>query len=498
MNGAEETTARQTLKDKDVMMRLNHWLATLAGILAMACGIPSASAQSNPFNTPPANPVQSVVHPITARSQSPAGYPPEGGVVQGGYNVVPAGAMGGDPSYRPMPPDQAYGPAMPGMQPWPQVSPFEHRYSEHRNEGGLWTLRNNDASRKYYGGFGAMLFQMRHPDRGLFGNQSVAVVQGNRPAGRDLITIGTNNFAPIPDSIFTDTFNTEGVRVYWGYWDADDTGLELVGWWASQVTEDFNAFQSFDPNNPPPFVARGYVVPTNNGQIGGAMLFFDGSLKTRYRMSAANGQFTKMLRTIWEWNDMLKVRPSVGARYTFLQEGLFFNGFNYSDTVAPYESTLNTHINSHMAGPEIGIHSEIGAGSFMKVTTGTKFILYINHEVRHLDGSNFIDIASLTGPGAFPFPGAFSDADSATHISPAFEQTVHFEAKVFELVPFLNRMDFFKNAKLRGGLTFLDIGLISRPNKSTKYNSFPLVPTLKTSRSSWNFLAWDVGLHFEY
>jgi hypothetical protein len=505
-NGTEETSARQTLNDKDVTMRLNHWLATVAGILAMACGMPSAVAQSDPFRAP-TNSLPSEVAPISVRSQSPMAYPPgygpPGNVAPSGYSDYAPDPTGGADNWNSSPPGPASGPGVPGMQPWPQVTPFEHRYSEHRNEGGLWMLRNNDASRKYHFGFAAALFQLAKPESTIFGDKFVASSRNlinappPPPNDRRFIPIGGSNYSF--DSVFADTFNTAGLRVNWGYWDADDTGLELIGWWASQVTEDFDSFPLFNPNSPPPFMPRGFAVPTNNGQPGGTLLFFDGSHSLRYRMLAANGQITKMARTIWEWSDVVRIRPTYGARYTFIREGMFFHGYNYAPMVNPYESFLSNDISTHLAGPEVGFHISAGGG-FFKITAGTKFILYVNHELQHLNGENFVDSGSLALQNPVPIPPRlpFNDSRSTTHVSPAFEQTVHAEMKIFEWIPWVNRMDFFKNAKLQGGLTYLDIGEISRPSETIKYNSFPYYPQLKNGRSKFSALAWDVGLQFDY
>lgn len=505
------------------MMRLKHWLATLAGILAMACGTLSATAQSNPFNTPPTNSIRSQVGPLTVRSQSPAGQPMgygPGYVMPSGYNGYPPGPPGPpagtvvDPNYCP-PQGGAYGPSIPvvpeqpAMQPWPGISPFEHRFSEHRNEGGLWTLRNNDAARKYFVGVSAMLFQNKNPERGVIGDRKAAGILGQPTAdGREFYPVnGDAVLAQVP--IFSNAFTTEGIRANWGYWDPDETGLEIIGWWGSQVRQRFRTPAVFDIQNPVETI--GPTIPAL--QIDGTpiYLFYDGSFKAEYVQELWNAQIQRMARPMFRWNDVFVVRPMYGARYFGLSEQQNIDaydflpgpGFGFVDPMYIHNSVV-----SHMAGPQIGLHYILG-GDFFKVVCGTQFILFINHERQKLNGFNFGSQSQRSGfPQNDPFyndaqivpAGArfFSDSSSSTHVSPAFEQTVQFQMKLFSLIPYVNRMDFFKNATVTGGLTFLDIGLVTRPSKSISYVALPGKPSLETDRSSFSTLAWDVGVQFSY
>ena len=438
------------------------------------------------------------------------GYPPGGGPVPAGYNVVPPGATGADPNYCP-PGAAGYGYGMPpGFQPWPQVTPFEHQFTDHRNEGGLWTLQHNDAGRKYFAGVGAMLFRNKNPERGIIGDFDAGVALGQpTDFGREFYPVnGDSPLTQVP--IFSNDFTTEGIRANWGYWDPDETGLEIIGWWGSEVKQTFATPAFFSVTNP--VATIGPTIPAL--QIDGSplFLFYDGHFKAEYSQELWNVQIQRMARPIFRWNDMLAVRPMYGARYFGIRERQNINAFDFLQTpgfsfVDPM--FIHNSVKSHMAGPQVGLHIVLGGGGFFKVTSGTQFILFINHERQRLDGFNFGSESQRTGllqndPFFFDAlnvpPGArfFSDSRKSTHLSPAFEQTVHFEAKLFSLIPWVNRMEFFKHATVRGGLTFLDIGLLTRPSKSLSYVALPGKPSLRTDRSNFFTLAWDVGIQFEY
>lgn len=476
-------------------MRLKFWWTPILGVMAIAFGGLPAQAQPDPFNTPPqrGGTFTSHVRPIT--SDAPAG--PGAVEIPGFHSVANPGAKHAD--------------AATYMQPWPGLSLFENRYRRLQNSNGLWQMETNNSRRRYFAGLNAMFFQMQSPEQSLVGDTGAHRLLGAFPDGaaktpdvdRDTVTIksqffvqnitGGTNF--IGKRIFKFPFKTEGVRANWGFWDADDTGLETVAWWASDVFYEFALFEEFDPTNPPPFSPRGPVIPARLPNGAAVSLFFDGSFTLRYRQSAANAQITRMMRTIWE-SGPLRVRPMYGARYTLVREGMFFTGFDYSDTITlPFQTTLASETTSHLAGPEVGLLGTLGGDSF-KVTIGSRFILYVNHERQRLNGNNFIDIFTRQTFGNQNL--RFDQQRDSTHLSPAFEQTVHFEAKLFQYVPGLNRIRAIREAKLRGGLTYLDIGLIARPNKSVRYNAFPGAPRLQTKRSKFSLLAWDVGLSFDY
>ncbi len=267
--------------------------------------------------------------------------------------------------------------------------------------------------------------------------------------------------------------------------------------------EDFQLGQGFSATG---IGAAGPVVPVLQPGNNSIFLFFDGNFKLTYRQVMVNGQVNRMLRPIYRWGDAVTVRPMWAARYNYIGEELNFAGTGFFNNLQS-PSSIRNEIKSHLAGPAVGLHTVIG-GETLKVTLGSQFILFANHERQKLRGTNFGGVAqrglnandpALNQALGVPFGNrSFRSTRKTTHISPAFEQTVHFEAHVFRLIPWVNRMRFFQDAKLRGGLTYLDIGNVARPAESIKYNALPLTPIVKTSRSKFSAFAWDIGLQFAY
>lgn len=434
--------------------------------LSLRLAVPTQSARPFSDSAP-------VIRAQNAGLYGPAGYAPAG--LPGMRSVAEPASMapgaGGPPSapgtVLSHPPGYAGVPE--GSLPWPSVSPFQSKLSTHFNDNGTWFWENRNGQRRYFAGIEAMLFRLKSPDQALFGDTATAGFLGVDTA----VTLGSRRGG---ENFFNRPFKTEGIRFHWGFWDPTDTGFELVAWWASDVFKRIHS-----PNG-------GFTVPAWDG-IAGVDIDFSVETNFVYRQVAANAQITRMMHPIWKWgDDTLVLRPTYGARYFFLRERLSFDGI----TTTLFESSLDNSVKSQLFGPSVGLYATLGKGNFLKVTLGSKFILFVNHERQRLRGDNFLDENA-------PVPAfRFQDSRADTHVSPAFEQTVHFETKLFQYIPLLNRVRFLNDATLRGGLTFLSIGEVQRPNGSTEFRAWPLRPNLKTNRTEYNVFAWDVGILFEY
>jgi hypothetical protein len=377
----------------------------------------------------------------------------------------------------------------PGTLPYPQISPFEHRFSEHGIENGLWMHDVNDSPRRYYGGVTAMALRVRKPERALVGNPKFAfllAVSQNAP-----VTIGQ----PYNGThIFDKNFKTEGIRLHWGFVDADDTGMEFVAWWATDVTQQFKIGQDADASDPATTVQFAPGIPVENGS-GGDVLLFDRMYRIRYSQEAINLQFERGMTAIWK-SSGIKIRPVWGIKYLFLRERMMWDGVgggNLGGFPPLFSGFMNTSIRSHMVGPQLGLRGEFGGDSF-KIVAGSRFIIFGNIERLRLEGDNYGNPFQV----ALGNINSFSQTIRNSHLSPAYEFTIHGEAKVLQFVPLLNRYDFFKEASLRVGFTLFNVAEVARPGRSVRHNGLPMTPELITDRSKWSYTAWDFGLSFKY
>jgi hypothetical protein len=455
---------------KDNVMRLQHWLTAIVFILSFAFAPIAAEAQGYPG------------------SQSPGPYYGGGGVVATGYGGPPAQQM---PSSNGLPgnPTPHYsaqlssGGVPPGMLPHPAISPFEHRFSEHSIENGLWMHDSSSSPRRFYGGVSAVLFRLRKPEEALFGDSAFRAVATGSP-----ITIGVANGT---NHVFDKHFKSEGIRIHWGFIDADDTGLEATAWWATDVTQQFKLGQDADASNPSLAIAMPPSIPVANGGAGDNLIF-DRMFRLKYVQEAVNVHADRLFSPWWK-SENIKVRPLGGIRYMYLREGMHFTGIAGGPPY--YTGALNTNIRSHLVGPQIGLQAVIGGDSF-KIITGTRVVVFANIEKIRLEGNNFGTPAQVgLGGGS---ANAFTQTLTTSHLSPAFEQTVHIEANVMQFVPYLNTFDIMRNATFRAGFTFFNVAEVARPGRSVRYRGLPQFPEAISDRSKWSFVSWDFGLNFTY
>jgi hypothetical protein len=111
-----------------------------------------------------------------------------------------------------------------------------------------------------------------------------------------------------------------------------------------------------------------------------------------------------------------------------------------------------------------------------------------------MEGDNFGTPAQV----AIGTINSFSQTINTSHLSPAFEQTIHLEARVLQFIPFVNRYEVLRNAKFRTGFTWFNVAEVARPGRAVRFRGIPLQPEVKPDRSKWSFTAWDFGLTFTY
>ena len=181
-------------------------------------------------------------------------------------------------------------------------------------------------------------------------------------------------------------------------------------------------------------------------------------------------------------------------------------------------TTVNSRAQSHLAGPEIGLRYDLG-GSGLKLTGHSKVGLMMNREKLSLDGNNvgmgtrieegtyISPIAGGTRSELFsptvddPDANAFADQKAVTHVSPMFEQAFNAQIPIFEMVPVLNRMRAFDNAKLNLGYSITFIGELASTNNSILWQGNPqggLFPEIDIDRKSFYTSNWSFGLQWDF
>lgn len=180
--------------------------------------------------------------------------------------------------------------------------------------------------------------------------------------------------------------------------------------------------------------------------------------------------------------------------------------------VTPTTTFVNSKVDTHLAGPELGIQFDIGGDKF-KIWGQTKVGIMANQETIELEGDNVGMIvradptdtdrpkALIDPTAADPNPNAFTDRQTHTHISPMFEQSIFMEMAIFDKVPVLKRMKLLEEAKFKFGYTYIVAGEVARPYDSILWQGMPtrgLFPSINVKRESWSVGTWSVGIDWLY
>jgi len=350
-----------------------------------------------------------------------------------------------------------------------------------------------------------------------------------------------------------DPSTTAGIKGNLGFFNEDDTGVMATAWWGGEASSEF--VRGADVINGIPvtrsmintlagqnLTPRNGVIPLYNGEPG---LFGDGStakydvlFQMRNTVEAAGANFSLYQQPLYK-NGGIKVRPLWGLRYQYIGEGFHFkgvdSGFNYeltgvttggttgsttgttytgrpvSTTMVAlynqYEARLNNTVQSHIAGPEIGLRFDLGENSSgFKIWGETNLGLAVNSEEIHLWGDNIGDPlfdARLNGntPPRMLDPAndsTFNSKVNSAHVSPMFQQSVFADMDLLSAIPVIRKMPLFEYATFRFGYTFTWVGEVSRPAETINWQGFPLYPEIKRTRSGWHANQLNFALDWKY
>ena len=387
------------------------------------------------------------------------------------------------------------------------------------------------------------------------------------PTTEQLI-IPQNSFFPARKvSIFEDNPSSPGFKVRAGYFNDDGTGLGVEGWYAFQNNETFQVGQ--DHVNGIPItqsLIAGVDLTTvilpddfdggfNNGLIyinylvGGLSLNEDsGAIDTIYPDAGFTGTTQKYdllyrldigseagsanvnyyLGHVMKRKSMRAV-AFASARYFYLDEYFRFHavdsGFGYDlggavgegtfrpddDVFGPVypmlDSSLQSSTTSHLAGPELGIRTDLGRSDRFNLWMQTSAGLMVNHESVEVHGENIGNAhrfnsnfgLGILDPSLDMFANdtRFRDKEQHTFISPTFNFGLNAEMDVLGYLPLLKHIPLVNHAELTLGYNFLLIGNVSRPAQSINWRGFPQYPSVKSNRDTFEAHQLSAGLMFE-
>jgi len=341
-------------------------------------------------------------------------------------------------------------------------------------------------------------------------------------------------------SVLGDPGTTAGIKGNLGFFNEDGTGVVATAWWGGEATSSFSRGDEFIGGYRVDQALTSYlggqnltpsngVVPLYNGEVGlsgfglGSTAKYDVLYSVRATTEAAGANVNIYQQPFYS-TDSFKLRPLWGLRYQYIGEGFSFrgidSGFNYnitglttstgtgttttytgrpiSTTLTPlysqYTATLNNMIQSHIAGPEIGLRFDLGGSrSGFKVWGESNLGLAVNSEEIHLYGDNIgdplLDTRFNGNPGSRMLDpnnqSEFNQRSNSAHVSPMFQQSIFADMDLLSAIPVVRKMTLFENATFRVGYTISWVGEVSRPTESINWQGYPLYPEIKRNRSDW-------------
>jgi hypothetical protein len=434
----------------------------------------------------------------------------------------------------------------PGATQWPYISPYTApAVDQHSYQNGFWYNEQMRGGRRYYAFLGGALSTFADPDDVLIGNPKAPrdfrtlTATGGGGVGTGATTGTREVFAARDWSAVEDHMQGGGFQGMMGFFNPDDSGWFLSGFWAEEGHAGYSAIDPpGDPARPVDTLRARAGIPIFDGSqdvttlppvppnttgttvIGAGVIPYD----MYYRLgwsSQAYGIGTGFYTNPVFRGGALKIRPMLGLRYLNVRENATFegadSGLDYTidgDNLAPvagsvtgvpdvFESALRANTKAHLAGPEAGLRFDVGGDKFL-VWTQSKFSLFANHSTREIDG---FGIGRITG-AALPAPTTptpndrtltgFHEQDTTTHVSPAFEQSIFLRAPILSHVPGIRKLKVFEEAQFQMGYTFLVVGAMYRPGNVIDWAGFPQFPQLNSEKTTYFVSTWSWGVEWMY
>lgn len=171
----------------------------------------------------------------------------------------------------------------------------------------------------------------------------------------------------------------------------------------------------------------------------------------------------------------------------------------------PVTSILDNEIESHLAGPEIGLNYDFGSSGGFRLGGSTNFGLLMNYQRIELSGDN-IFVTTRQSDLIIPSetnatPNDFRTTETHTSVSPMIEQMLYAEGPLFQYIPMLRRSKILRNANFRAAYTLTMIAEMTRASDSIIWQGNPsqgIFPGIQTSRSTFRTSSYDFGVTWSW
>lgn len=470
-----------------------------------------------------------------------------------------AWAQGPDQGYPPYidpnsPQAAAYAPAYtgyeqagfpPGATQWPYISPhMAPPVDQHSYQDGFWFRDQKTGGREYFTYLGATFNRYAPPDDVTVGDpnapgdfQTGTVTGGQTQAAQIRI------FRPYTWRDVDERITSGGFRGMTGWFNADDTGFVLDGFWAEEGRASFTAWRApVDFNNTAEIerravdILRAYAgvglfdggdstilppVPPNTTGVevpGGGTQPYDMFYKLGWQSQSYGAGLGYYMNPMYSTGSF-KMRPVLGLRYLLVRENATFEGVDsglvytvntstfqpvVGSVIGPadvFHSYLRSNTKSQLAGPEIGFRFDLGNDKF-KIWAHSKVGVLANHSERELEGFG-IGRSAVAVTAAPPTPNdpaltSFRQQETTTHVSPTFEQSIFVRAPLLQFVPGVRKIRLFEEAQFQAGYTWMIAGAMYRPGNVVDWRGYPNFPSLNSEKTSFYVQSVNFGVEWEY
>lgn len=379
-------------------------------------------------------------------------------------------------------------------------------------------------------------------------------------------------------NILDDVRSSNGARLRTGYFDRDGTGIQVEAWWGGNhsdfvqygqdningipITQDliaglvnppyqeypidegnqFNDYGGFLLSakvgglhlNDPSAIYDQLLYPGMN--ITGSTVRYDLLYRVDTNLNVGGGNLNFFLGDVYS-RPHVNIKSFTGLKYLYVDEKFGFrgmdSGFGYEIdplTFRPvdgeffgpqhplFESTLNSTVTSHLAGPEFGFRGDLGKGGGFSMWWQGSLGLLVNHERARVQGNNIGNALFFhTNPGDLDVDGdesglgtafgpaydmfandtSFNDLETHTHVSPTLSLGINAEIGIFDTIPGLRKIRLFDDAKLNVGYNVTWVGMLANAADSINWEGFPGTPSAAIDYETFTMSQLSIGLHFE-